>query len=152
MSEFIRLSRHSLRVAALAALLTLGACATAPRAPASPTTPSAGATPSTIRHVVLIRLADPADASELIADMDRLLTPIPGVAGYWRGVRVPVDRSEVAQDFTVGLVIDFADLAAYQAYQTNPRHLELVNSWKPRSRGLTIYDIGSSASIVSPTP
>lgn len=127
-------------------LATLAGCATAPR---SPFDPASGAGPTAIRHVVLAKLVDPADAPELIAQLDRDLSGLPSITSYWRGTRVPSDRPEVRDDFDVGMVVDFADTDAYRAYVNDPKHLALVKAWKPRSSSLLIYDIASRATAGS---
>jgi hypothetical protein len=94
-----------------------------------------------IHHVVFIRLADPSQAGELIADCDRLLPSIPGVVGYWRGTHFDMGRANVIGDYAVGLEVAFESREAYQAYLVDPNHLELLEIWKPRWTGATIYDV-----------
>lgn len=132
--------RHLVFLSALAALVSiLWGCA-ASRA-TDPFAPSPGANASEIRHIVLVSLVQPSDADELIAEMDRLLQPIPGITRYWRGSRASNDRPEVTHDYDVGLVIDFADSASYDAYVIDPRHVEIVSAWKPRCTSLRIFDV-----------
>jgi hypothetical protein len=126
----------------LALTVALVGCQTAPK---SAYEPSPGATSSEIRHVVLVSLADSTQADELIADMDRLVRPIPGIVGYWRGTKFISGRSEVALDYDVGLVIDLKNAAAYDNYVADPRHVELVQTWKPRATSIRIYDIAPQA-------
>lgn len=107
---------------------------------------SAGGEPiTTIRHVVLIDLKDAADGPALIEAMDRELAPIPGITHYWRGEPFDAGRPEVRRDYDIGLVVDFADPSAYEAYIVDERHVRLVTTWKPRSNALVIYDIRPSA-------
>lgn len=94
-----------------------------------------------IHHVVFIRLADPTQAGELIADCDRLLPSIPGVETYWRGTHFDMGRANVIGDYAVGLEVAFETREAYQAYLDHPNHLELLEIWKPRWTGATIYDV-----------
>lgn len=94
-----------------------------------------------IHHVVFIRLADPTQADQLIADCDRLLPSIPGVEVYWRGTHFDMGRANVIGDYAVGLEVAFACREAYQTYLDHPNHLELLEIWKPRWTGATIYDV-----------
>jgi len=107
-----------------------------------------------IHHVVLIRLQDPGDADALIADCDRLLPSIPGVVRYWRGTPFDMGRANVTGDYAVGLEVAFETREAYRTYLEHPRHVELVETWKPRWSGATIHDVwdpGSSAPKDAPT-
>jgi hypothetical protein len=94
-----------------------------------------------IHHVVFIRLADPSQAPELLADCDRLLPTIPGVVSYWRGTHFDMGRTNVIGDYAVGLEVAFESREAYQTYLDHPNHLELLEIWKPRWTGATIYDV-----------
>ena len=131
------------RIAALAALVLLASCATN-RAPASPFEPVSG--PSTaLQHVVLVKLIDSSQSDELIADMDAHLAPIESIGSYWRGACYESNRPEVKRDFDVGLVIEFRDAAAYEAYSSDPRHIDIVKRWKPKCTSLVIYDVAAAA-------
>jgi hypothetical protein len=94
-----------------------------------------------IHHVVFIRLAEPSQAPELLADCDRLLPTIPGVVSYWRGTHFDMGRANVIGDYAVGLEVAFESREAYQTYLDHPNHLELLEIWKPRWTGATIYDV-----------
>ncbi len=94
-----------------------------------------------IHHVVFIRLAEPSQAPELLADCDRLLPTIPGVVSYWRGTHFDMGRTNVIGDYAVGLEVAFESREAYQTYLDHPNHLELLEIWKPRWTGATIYDV-----------
>lgn len=94
-----------------------------------------------IHHVVFIRLADPGQTDELLADCDRLLPTIPGVVRYWRGTHFDMGRANVIGDYAVGLEVAFESREAYRAYLENPQHLELLDRWRPRWTGATIYDV-----------
>jgi len=103
-----------------------------------------------IHHVVFIRLQDPADTDALIADCDRLLPTIPGVVRYWRGTHFDMGRANVTGDYSVGLEVAFETREAYRTYLEHPQHLELVETWKPRWSGATIYDVRDPGSPASP--
>ncbi|MEC9233206.1 MAG: Dabb family protein [Planctomycetota bacterium] len=100
--------------------------------------------PDQINHVVLFVLERPEDAAELQDDCERLLKPMPEVSYYACGTHVDVGRSTVDGDYTLGLIVSFDDRRDYEAYLVDPAHVSLVEKWKPRFTGLTIYDIGNS--------
>jgi len=138
-----RISSFAVAVMVVMVVMTpLAGCQTSPRDAFSP---AAGTHPSTIRHIVLIDLKDPSDTAEVIRAMDAQLAPIPGIVHYWRGSPFPSGRAEVTGDYDVGLVVDFRDAAAYDVYTRDPRHVELVTTWKPRIDRLTIFDIAPQA-------
>jgi hypothetical protein len=99
--------------------------------------------PNQISHVVLFQLKNPGDTEELQRDCLEMLKPIPEVIYYACGPHVDVGRTNIKDDYTLGLIVSFDDRAAYDAYLTAPGHVSLVEKWKPRFSGLTIYDIGN---------
>ena len=99
--------------------------------------------PGAINHVVLITLSDPSEADALEADCARLLKPIPAVRTYACGGHHDIGRSNISGDYSVGLLVSFEDEAGYREYLEDPRHVELVETWKPRWSGITIHDIGN---------
>ena len=104
-----------------------------------------------IHHVVFIRLADPADTADLIADCDSLLPTIPGVVRYWRGTHFDMGRANVIGDYAVGLEVAFENREAYRAYLEHPQHVELVERWRPRWTDATIYDVWDPGSPIPKT-
>ena len=98
-----------------------------------------------INHVVLFQLTHPEDAAELQQDCLELLKPIPEVSYYACGPHVDIGRTTIEDDYTLGLIVSFEDRAKYDAYLKAPGHVSLVEKWKPRFAGLTIYDIGNTA-------
>jgi hypothetical protein len=122
------------RLAPLLGLVLLVACA-APQ--------PAGA--ARLQHVVLFTLHDPADAAALLADCRERLVRIPGVLDVQAGAPVDIGRPDVAADYDVGLVVQFADAQAYRAYLADPRHQELVQFWKPRWKALWFCDFQAPA-------
>lgn len=112
--------------------LLLPACASYHRYPVRP---------AVINHVVFIKLADPGDRNQLIADSDRLLIEIPGVVSYYAGEHVDIGRPNVVSDYDVGLYVGFASVPDYEAYLAHPNHVQLVEDWKPRMQWLRVYDI-----------
>jgi len=102
--------------------------------------------PGTINHVVLITLEDPSEADALRADCDDMLSTIPSVTVYACGPHVETGRSKAVDDeYTLGLLVSFKDMAGYTAYLEHPGHLRLLEKWKSRFSALTIYDIGNDS-------
>lgn len=99
--------------------------------------------PDLINHVVLFQLQDPADAAAVQRDCARLLKPLPQVVYYACGPHVDVGRTNVSNDYALGLIVCFENQSEYDAYLKAPEHVMLVEKWKPRFSGLTIYDIGN---------
>lgn len=100
---------------------------------------------SQINHVVLFQLQDPADAAALQRDCAALLKPLPEVRYYACGPHVDVGRTNVTHDYALGLIVSFENQSEYDAYLKAPEHVMLVEKWKPKFSGLTIYDIGNGA-------
>lgn len=114
-----------------AAALVLGGCAV--------TCPARR--PAVVSHVVFVKLKSPADADALIADCDRLIPAIPGVAAYACGRHLDIGRSNVDGDYDAGLYVGFADADAYRAYLDHANHTALVDAWRPRWEWVRIYDV-----------
>lgn len=83
-----------------------------------------------ITHSVFFRLKHKAGSAEEKAFIDtcwRVLEPIPGTTGF----RVLKETSP-KNNFAFGLTMDFADRAAYDAYNNHPDHLGFVQgTWIP---------------------
>lgn len=83
-----------------------------------------------ITHSVFFRLKHEAGSAEEKAFIDtcrRVLEPIPGT----RGFRVLKETSP-KNNFAFGLTMDFADQAAYDAYNNHPDHVNFVQgTWIP---------------------
>lgn len=101
----------------------------------------AAARPARINHVVFFKLRDPGQAAALIADCDRLLPTIPGVAAYYCGRHHEVGRATIDSDYDVGAFVGFDSDADYAAYVEHARHVELVTTWRPRLEWLRVYDV-----------
>ena len=82
-----------------------------------------------IRHTVVFRLRHPhgsADEAAFLADTSALAN-IPGVERFERLRQVGAKN-----DYRFGLSMEFADAAAYDAYNTHPVHQAFVNDrWVP---------------------
>ena len=76
-----------------------------------------------IHHTVFFTLEHPADSPEetaFLAALDQL-AEIPGVAQFQR-----VREVSPKNPFTHGVMMQFADQAAYDAYNTHPDHIRFV--------------------------
>jgi hypothetical protein len=100
---------------------------------------------SNLNHVVLISLADPADAEACAADCRTMLAGIEAVETIWVGTPFDTGRAAVDGDYEVGLCVGFKDADGLQAYLQDPRHLELVEIWKPRAARFRIFDVGAAS-------
>ena len=88
-------------------------------------------------HVVLFGLpedADPSEADALIADIDKLLRPLPTVRHLERGKRADTAvRPIVLTDYDVGLLVMLEDKAGLDAYLTHPDHVVFATKWAAQS-------------------
>jgi hypothetical protein len=103
-----------------------------------------------ITHLVLVQLKDPSRLAELVADCDRVLPAIEGVAGYSCGVPLDMGRSNVSGDYDVGIYVGFRDADSYRSYVDDPRHLELVERWRDGWKGVRIFDVIEGIPTVAP--
>jgi hypothetical protein len=99
---------------------------------------------SNLNHVVLISLADPADAEACAADCRNMLAGIDAVETIWVGTPFDTGRAAFDGEYEVGLCVGFRDAEGLQAYLQDPRHLELVEIWKPRAARFRIFDVGTA--------
>lgn len=98
--------------------------------------------PALINHVVFIKLKDPADAPQAIADCDSRLGNLPMVQSYFCGPHLDTGRGDkVDSDYDVGLYLGFRSEADYTAYVEHPNHVELVTKWQPRWQWIRIEDV-----------
>jgi quinol monooxygenase YgiN len=71
-----------------------------------------------IRHVVMWKLKNPADAAEFKARLDACCNLVPGMLEFEVGIRSePLDAN-----VDVVLISTFADAASLAAYQKHPEH------------------------------
>ncbi|MSR28271.1 MAG: Dabb family protein [Phycisphaerales bacterium] len=101
---------------------------------------SATPTPSSIHHVVFLKLKDPGEIAALERSCNELLVPIPGVIEYASGRPVDTGRAAVERDYDIAILVVFPTAAEYQAYLVHPNHDALVKEWKPRFASMRIYD------------
>jgi hypothetical protein len=104
------------------------------------------ARPALINHTVLIKLKNPADVNELIADCDALGHAIPNVASCYAGKRLEGERPMAITDYDVGFFLGFNTQADYDRYVEHPDHKAALAKWKPRIESLRIVD------VLDPTP
>lgn len=94
-------------------------------------------------HVVVFwtKTEIPNAADELLAGIEKLLKPIPGVLHFHAGKMVGSPRPVVEQSYQVALNLTFADKKAQDDYQVHPLHVEFVNSvFKANCQKVVIYD------------
>ncbi|MCX5497421.1 Dabb family protein [Kaistia dalseonensis] len=91
-----------------------------------------------IRHTVVFRLAHPkgsAAEAKFLADA-RILAAIPGVQAFEQ-LRQLSDKNE----FDFGFSMEFADQAAYDAYNVHPDHVAFVRDrWVPEVQAFLEID------------
>jgi hypothetical protein len=79
-----------------------------------------------IRHTVAFRLNDDADPASFLSDA-LVLADIPGVTAFEQ-----LRQTSPKNDFTHGFSMEFADQAAYDAYNVHPSHVAFVEGrWVP---------------------
>jgi hypothetical protein len=94
-------------------------------------------------HVVIFwtKPEVPNAAEELLAAMEKLLKPIPGVIQFHAGKMVGSHRPVVDQTYQVALNLVFPDKKTQDEYQTHPLHVEFVNGiFKKTCQRVTVYD------------
>jgi hypothetical protein len=80
-----------------------------------------------IRHVVLMRFAEPAHAPEAKARLDALLGVVPELLS----LQVDLDVLRTDASWDLALVSTHDDLEALQAYQADPAHVEVIQWLRP---------------------
>ncbi len=91
--------------------------------------------------MVYFKLQDPDEAWELIRDCDEKLSVIPGVTSYFCGQHGDYGRPTVDDDYDVGFYVGFESDQDYERYLVDPRHVAVVEKWKPRWEWVRITDI-----------
>lgn len=90
-----------------------------------------------IRHYVLMKFTDPADAPEAVQRLRELEDRIPSVLSLDTGLDVL--RGEVSWDLV--LVTTHEDLDGLQAYQVHPAHAEFSGWVRPRLAHRATVDV-----------
>ena len=78
-----------------------------------------------IRHVVMFRFRDDADAAERQAVRDAIAA-MPEATGVTEAYAIGGDLGLAEGNFDFAVVGDFADQAAYLAYRDHPEHQRIV--------------------------
>lgn len=89
-----------------------------------------------IRHVVMWKLKDPAEALRFKALLDRCAGLVPGMAQFDVGIRTEGLDANV----DVVLVSTFDTAAALDAYQNHPTHREVSAQLGPLRESRTVLD------------
>jgi len=95
-----------------------------------------------IRHVVLVKLRDAADAPKIFAALTSLQSQIGGIIAVSSGVDCSPEGLQ--RGFTHGFTVDFVDAAARDAYLPHPAHQKvgamIVASSEGGVEGITVVD------------
>ena len=97
--------------------------------------------PAKINHIVFFGLENSNDREELIQDCDTKLATITGVASYWCGEHGDFGRPNVDGSYDVGFYVGFNSDKDYENYIKDPKHVEVVQKWKPRCEWIRIHDV-----------
>lgn len=89
-----------------------------------------------IRHVVLLRFTEPADAAEAKRRLDGLVGQVPSLRSLDAGLDVL--RTEPSYD--LALLTTHDDLAGLAAYQDHPAHQDFLAWVRPRLAGRAVVD------------
>lgn len=96
-----------------------------------------------VNHVVLVWLkADTApEVREKIIEGSKTLKTIPGILDLQVGKAIPSERPIVDDSFSLGLYMRFDTVADMNAYLTDPKHVEFVDTQvRPYLEKLVVYD------------
>jgi hypothetical protein len=86
----------------------------------------------------------------MVQDMKVAFESIPTLAGWKAGSKVDSGRSQVQTWYTIGVVTEFDSVEDYKAYLEHPRHMALVEKWKPRWKRSEMFDFGGPSSQPKP--
>lgn len=89
-----------------------------------------------VRHVVLLRFTDPADAPETAGRLEALRGKVPGLLTL--DVGVDVVRTEASWD--LALVTTHTSLEALDDYAQHPAHQDFLAWVRPRLRDRAVVD------------
>ena len=101
--------------------------------------------PAGIDHVVFVWLKNPGSAKDRRALVDtsrELAATIPQIRSFRWGTAVPSERPIVDDTFDLALVMNFADRAALEQYESHPAHKRAAEEvLRPMTRKVVVYDI-----------
>ena len=95
-----------------------------------------------IRHVVMWKLKNPADATEFKARLDLCSHLVPGTVEFEVGIRSDAREANV----DVVLISTFTDAAALAAYQNHPQHQAVSAFLGTLRESRTVLDFETQAS------
>jgi hypothetical protein len=97
----------------------------------------------TVSHVVLCYLKNKGNEADRqkILEATRSLREIRGVYDIEVGNVLPSSRPVVVSDYDVGIIVFFRDQAAMEAYEKDPKHVQLVKDvLEPLTSKIVVYD------------
>ena len=89
-----------------------------------------------IRHVVMWKLIDPADAPRFKQLLDTCIGLVPGMIEFEVGIR----STGLDANVDVLLVSSFVDAAALDAYQNHPHHKAVSSQLGPLRESRSVLD------------
>lgn len=97
-----------------------------------------------IRHVVLVKLRDAAQAPQIFAALKALQSQIPGIIAISTGTDCSPEGLQ--RGFTHGFTVDFVDAAARDGYLPHPAHQKvgamIVAACEGGVDGIVVLDWG----------
>ena len=93
-------------------------------------------------HCVFFRLKEETTSDDRIKFEEglRSLTTTPGALHGTFGVPARTDRPVVERSYSYGLMVNFDDLAAHDAYQVHPVHKEFLKNCASLWSHVQVYD------------
>jgi hypothetical protein len=101
-----------------------------------------------LAHTVYFTLVDKSDAAKdaLIAACHKHLSGHKGTVFYAAGKLEPeLARPVNDLEFDIALYVVFADRAAHDAYQENPRHLEFIEQNRANWKTVRVFDANAES-------
>ncbi|GAV20492.1 stress responsive A/B Barrel Domain protein [Mariprofundus micogutta] len=89
-----------------------------------------------VKHIVMWKLRDKADAAEIKTRLEALAGKIPGLIR----IEVGIDFLETEQSADVVLYSELADKAALEIYQAHPEHVAVIPLVKGAAIARTVVD------------
>lgn len=83
---------------------------------------------------------DPAEAERQQAAVLQDLSQIGSVSKIWAGAPVGIDRDVVDNTYTTSLHAIFEDRAGLDAYQTDPIHLNFLQTFRANWKSVRVFD------------
>lgn len=89
-----------------------------------------------IKHCVLVKFASgtpQGTIDEFFADLRALVDTLPGIIDFTGGADCSLDG--LAQGYTHGFVMTFADAATRDVYLPHPDHVAIIDRYSPKLEG-----------------